>query len=42
MVTVSAVRPPARFGSLSLDGSNVVKFQEKNNLEKVGSMEVFL
>ena len=41
MVTVSAVRPPARFGSLSLEGSNVVKFQEKNNLVKVGSMEVF-
>ena len=32
MVTVSAVRPPARFGSLSLEGSNVVKFQEKKQL----------
>ncbi len=32
MVTISAVRPPARFGSLSLDGSNVIKFQEKKQL----------
>ena len=32
MVTVSAVRPPARFGSLSLEGSNVIKFQEKKQL----------
>ena len=29
MVTISAVRPPARFGSLSLDGSDVIKFKEK-------------
>ena len=27
MVTVSAVRPPARFGSLSLQDSNVIKFK---------------
>jgi glucose-1-phosphate cytidylyltransferase len=32
MVTISAVRPPARFGSLSLDGSDVKKFQEKKQL----------
>lgn len=32
MVTISAVRPPARFGSLSLKGSNVVKFKEKKQL----------
>jgi len=32
MVTVSAVRPPARFGALSLDGSNVLKFREKKQL----------
>ena len=36
MVTISAVRPPARFGSLSLNGSTVIKFKEKSNLEKVG------
>ena len=32
MVTISAVRPPARFGSLSLNGSNVIKFKEKKQL----------
>ena len=32
MVTISAVRPPARFGSLSLDGSSVKKFKEKTQL----------
>ena len=32
IVTISAVRPPARFGSLSLDGSNVLKFKEKTQL----------
>ena len=29
MVTISAVRPPARFGSLSLNGSTVIKFTTK-------------
>ena len=29
MVTISAVRPPARFGSLTLEGSNVLNFKEK-------------
>lgn len=32
MITVSAVRPPARFGALSLKGSNVMKFKEKTQL----------
>ena len=29
-VTLTAVRPPARFGSLNLDGNKVEKFNEKN------------
>jgi glucose-1-phosphate cytidylyltransferase len=33
MVTISAVRPPARFGSLSLDGTKIVKFKEKIQLD---------
>ena len=32
MITISAVRPPARFGSLSLKGSEVLKFKEKTQL----------
>ena len=32
IVTISAVRPPARFGSLSLDGSTVTNFKEKQQL----------
>ena len=32
MVTISAVRPPARFGSLSLEGTNVIKFKEMKQL----------
>ncbi len=32
MVTISAVRPPARFGALSLDGTDVLKFKEKKQL----------
>ena len=32
-ITISAVRPPARFGSLILDGSKVIKFKEKVHLE---------
>ena len=31
-ITISAVRPPARFGSLSLNGSIVTKFKEKQQL----------
>ena len=32
IVTITAVRPPARFGSLSLKGSDVLKFKEKTQL----------
>tara|TARA_X000000950_G_C13829418_1_gene625466 strand:+ start:671 stop:1369 length:699 start_codon:yes stop_codon:yes gene_type:complete len=32
IVTISAVRPPARFGSLSLNGSDVLNFKEKTQL----------
>ena len=32
IVTISAVRPPARFGSLSLNGSDVTRFKEKTQL----------
>ena len=32
IVTISAVRPPARFGSLSLNGSEILKFKEKTQL----------
>ena len=32
IVTISAVRPPARFGSLNLKGSEVLKFKEKTQL----------
>ena len=31
-MTITAVRPPARFGSLSLKGSDVLKFKEKTQL----------
>lgn len=34
MVTVSAVRPAARFGELELDGTRVVSFQEKPQLHE--------
>lgn len=30
MVTVTAVRPPARFGALEIKGNKVIKFKEKN------------
>ena len=30
MVTVTAVRPPARFGALEIKGNKVTKFKEKN------------
>ena len=32
IATVTAVRPPARFGGLTLKGSRIVKFQEKPQL----------
>jgi len=34
MITVSAVRPAARFGELELDGDRVVSFQEKPQLHE--------
>lgn len=34
MVTMSAVRPAARFGELELDGSRVTRFQEKPQLQE--------
>lgn len=34
MVTVSAVRPAARFGELELDGARVASFQEKPQLQE--------
>jgi len=34
MVTVSAVRPAARFGELEMDGERVVSFQEKPQLHE--------
>ena len=34
LATVTAVRPPARFGSLSLEGSNVTSFAEKPQLKE--------
>ena len=42
MVTISAVRPPARFGSLSLEGTNVIKFKEKKQLGESWINEDFL
>jgi len=34
LATVTAVRPPARFGKLTLDGDAVVRFQEKPQLDE--------
>ena len=34
LVTVSAVRPPARFGAIQLDGDCVTSFREKSHLEQ--------
>lgn len=34
IITISAVRPPARFGSLKLKGSKVLKFREKSQLDE--------
>ena len=38
LVTVTAVRPTARFGELELDGDKVTKFQKNPRLTKAGSM----
>ena len=34
MVTISAVRPPARFGALKLKESEVLSFKEKSQLKE--------
>ena len=34
LVTVSAVRPPARFGALKINGSEVINFKEKSQLDE--------
>jgi len=34
LVTVSAVRPPARFGAIKLQGDQVVSFKEKSHLSE--------
>ena len=34
IATISAVRPPARFGELYLDGDTVISFKEKPQLQK--------
>ena len=34
MVTVSAVRPPARFGAIKLKGDQVTTFKEKSYLDE--------
>ena len=34
MVTVSAVRPPARFGAIKLKGDQVTMFKEKSYLDE--------
>ena len=34
MVTVSAVRPSARFGEINIDGTKVINFKEKPQIQK--------
>jgi glucose-1-phosphate cytidylyltransferase len=34
MITVSSVRPAARFGELDIDGERVVSFQEKGQMHE--------
>ena len=34
LITVSAVRPPARFGAIKLRGDQVTNFKEKSHLEE--------
>ena len=41
MVTLTAVRPPARFGALKLKGNKVQYFKEKSKWTRDGLMEVF-
>ena len=42
MGTVTAVRPPARFGSLDIEGDYVKSFGEKIKPKRVGLMVVSL
>ena len=42
LVTVTAVRPSARFGELELKGAQVTSFSENHRCMTVGSMVVFL
>ena len=42
MVTLTAVKPPARFGVLKIKDGNVLQFKEKSKKDLlVGKMEVF-
>ena len=34
LATMTAVRPPGRFGALSLEGSHVIRFEEKPQIEQ--------
>ena len=34
MITLTAVRPPARFGAIKIIGNNVKYFREKNSLDE--------
>ena len=34
VATLTAVRPPARFGAIKVNGSKVVNFKEKSNLDE--------
>ena len=37
LATMTAVRPPARYGHIEFDGDRVVEFSEKPQLPKAGS-----
>ena len=41
-VTVTAVRPPARFGSLEINDFTVERFGEKDQAKEAGLMVAFL
>ena len=34
LITLTAVRPPARFGAIKIDGNNVKTFKEKSKLDE--------
>ena len=42
IATVTAVRPPVRFGELNIKKKSVETFKKSHRQRKVGSMEVFL